>query len=132
MPLKLTLKPHERVIIGGAVVTNGASSCHLLIENNVPILRQSDILSESQANTPCRRIYFVIQLIYIDQAQSAELQPVFWELAREVLEAAPSMKNLISRISQFIIENKMYQALKTARKLIQYEEELIKNATEHS
>ncbi len=132
MPLKLTLKPHERVILGGAVVTNGASSCHLLIENNVPILRQSDILSESQANTPCRRIYFVIQLIYIDQAQSAELQPVFWELAREVLEAAPSMKNLISRISQFIIENKMYQALKTARKLIQYEEELIKNATEHS
>lgn len=132
MPLKLTLKPHERVILGGAVVTNGASSCHLLIENNVPILRQSDILSESQANTPCRRIYFVIQLIYIDQAQSAELQPVFWELAREVLEAAPSMKNLISRVSQFIIENKMYQALKTARKLIQYEEELIKNATEHS
>jgi len=132
MPLKLTLKPHERVILGGAVVTNGASSCHLLIENNVPILRQSDIFSESQANTPCRRIYFVIQLIYIDQAQSAELQPVFWELARAVLEAAPSMKNLISRISQFIIENKMYQALKTARKLIQYEEELIKNATEHS
>jgi len=132
MPLKLTLKPHERVILGGAVVTNGASSCHLLIENNVPILRQSDILSESQANTPCRRIYFVIQLIYIDQAQSAELQPVFWELARDILEAAPSMKNLISKISQFIIENKMYQALKAARKLIQYEEELIKNATKHS
>lgn len=130
MPLKLTLKPHERVILGGAVVTNGTSTCHLLIENNVPILRQSDILSESQANTPCRRIYFVIQLIYIDQAQSAELQPVFWELARDVLEAAPSMKNLISRISQFIIENKMYQALKAARKLIQYEEELINNATE--
>jgi flagellar protein FlbT len=130
MPLKLTLKPHERVILGGAVVTNGASSCHLLIENNVPILRQTDILSEAQANTPCRRIYFVIQLIYIDQAQSSELQPVYWELARDVLEAAPSMKNLISKISQFIIENKFYQALKTARKLIQYEEELIKNATE--
>jgi len=130
MPLKLTLKPHERVILGGAVITNGASSSHLLIENNVPILRQTDILSEAQANTPCRRIYFVLQLIYIDQAQSAELQPLYWELAREVLEAAPSMKNLISKISQFIIENKMYQALKAARKLIQYEEELIKNATE--
>lgn len=130
MPLKLTLKPHERVILGGAVITNGSSSCHLLIENNVPILRQADILSEAQANTPCRRIYFVLQLIYIDQAQSAELQPLYWDLAREVLEAAPSMKNLISRISQFIIDNKMYQALKTARKLIQYEEELINNATE--
>ena len=129
MPLKLTLKPHERVILGGAVITNGASASHLLIENNVPVLRQADILSEAQANTPCRRIYFVLQLLYIDQAQSAELHPVYWELAREVLEAAPSMKNLISRISQFIIENKMYQALKSAKKLIQYEEELINNAT---
>jgi len=130
MPLKLTLKPHERVVLGGAVIKNGASACHLLIENNVPILRQADILSEAEAHTPCRRIYFVIQLIYIDQAQSAELQPLYWELVREVLEAAPSMKNLISRISQFIIDNKLYQALKAARKLIQYEEELIKNATE--
>ena len=129
MPLKLTLKPHERVILGGAVITNGASASHLLIENNVPVLRQADILSEAQANTPCRRIYFVLQLLYIDQAQSAELHPVYWELAREVLEAAPSMKNLISKISQFIIENKMYQALKSAKKLIQYEEELINNAT---
>lgn len=130
MPLKLTLKPHERVVLGGAVVRNGATACHLLIENNIPILRQADILSESEATTPCRRIYFVIQLIYIDQAQSAELQPLYWDLVREVLEAAPSMKNLISRISQFIIDNKLYQALKAARKLIQYEEELIKNATE--
>ncbi len=131
MPLKLTLKPNERVVIGGAVITNGTSSAHIIIENNVPILRQSDILSESQANTPCRRIYFVIQLIYIDQAQSAKLQPLYWDLAREVLEAAPSMNSLISKISQFIIENKMYQALKAARKLIQYEEELINNATKH-
>jgi flagellar protein FlbT len=131
MPLKLTLKPNERVVIGGAVITNGTSSAHLIIENNVPILRQSDILSESQANTPCRRIYFVIQLIYVDQAQSAKLQPLYWDLAREVLEAAPSMNSLISKISQFIIENKMYQALKAARKLIQYEEELINNATKH-
>jgi len=128
MPLKLTLKPHERVVLGGAVVKNGASTCHFLIENNVPILRQADILSETQATTPCRKIYFIIQLMYIDQAQNAELQPVYWSIVREVIEAAPSMKALISKTSQFIIDGKYYQALKTARKLIQYEEELVKNA----
>ncbi|HPX60571.1 MAG TPA: flagellar biosynthesis repressor FlbT [Deltaproteobacteria bacterium] len=130
MPLKLTLKPHERVVLGGAVVKNGNSTCHFLVENNVPILRDVDILSESEASTPCRKIYFVIQLMYIDQAQITELQPIYWGLVREVLEAAPSMKALISKASQFIIDGKFYQALKTARKLIQYEEELIKNATE--
>jgi len=129
MALKLTLKPHERIIIGGAVIKNGAASCHLLIENNVPILRQTDILSESEANSPCRRIYFIIQLLYIDGDKNPELQPMYWELVSDVLGAAPSMKDMISQISQLIIKAKFYQALKIAKKLIQYEEELLNNFT---
>jgi len=129
VPLKLTLKPHEKVILGGAVIQNGASSCHLLIENNVPVLRQSDILTEAEANTPCRRIYFVIQLLYIDGDKNPELQPIYWELVNDVLGAAPSMKDLISQVSQLIIKAKFYQALKAAKKLIQYEAELLNSAT---
>ena len=130
MSLKLALKPHERIIIGGAVIKNGASSCHLLIENNVPILRQADILSEADANSPCRRIYFVIQLLYVEGDKNSELQPLYWELVSDVLSAAPSMKDLISQVSQLIIKNKFYQALKIAKKLIQYEEELLKNVSQ--
>jgi len=132
MSLKLALKPHERIIIGGAVIKNGASSCHLLMENNVPILRQADILSEADANSPCRRIYFVIQLLYIEGDKNPELQPLYWELVSDVLSAAPSMKDLISQVSQLIIKNKFYQALKIAKKLIQYEEELLKNVSQSS
>jgi flagellar protein FlbT len=127
MALKLALKPHERIILGGAVIRNGASSSHLLIENNVPILRQADILSEADADSPCRRIYFLIQLLYIDGDKNPELQPMYWELVSDVLSAAPSMKDLISQISQLIIKAKFYQALKIAKKLIQYEEELLNN-----
>src|SRR6185369_1474428 len=100
MSLKITLKPHEKVIIGGAVIKNGASACHLQVENNVPILRQADIITEHEANTPCRRIYMAIQLMYIDEKLSAEIHPLYWELVRDLLEAAPSMKDLISQISQ--------------------------------
>lgn len=127
MPLKLTLKPHERIIVGGAVIKNGASSSHFMVENNVPILRQTDIMAESAANSPCKRIYFAIQMLYIDSEKSLELQSFYNDLAQDVLEAAPSMKDLISEISQLIIEKKIYQALKVAKKLIQYEEELLKN-----
>src|SRR5262249_5631713 len=67
MPLKITLKPRERLILGGAVLRNGTAASHLLVENEVPILRERDILSERQANSPCRRIYFAIQLMYVDQ-----------------------------------------------------------------
>ena len=64
MALKITLKPNEKMIVGGAVVTNGnAKNSDLIIENNVPVLRQKDILSEQDAASHCSRIYFVIQLM---------------------------------------------------------------------
>lgn len=130
MPLKLTLKPHEKVIIGGAVISNGASASHICIENNVAVLRQADILTEAQADTPCKRIYLAIQLMYIDESCSPALHPVYWELVRGVIEAAPSMKDLLSQISQYIVDGAYYQALKQAKKLISQEEELLKNVSE--
>jgi flagellar biosynthesis repressor protein FlbT len=56
MALKIILKPHEPLIIGGAVITNGSTGTHLVVENNVPILRQKDIMSLQDADSPCRRI----------------------------------------------------------------------------
>ena len=58
MPLKITLKPRERLILGGAVLRNGDGATHLLVENEVPILRERDILTEKNAASPCRRVYF--------------------------------------------------------------------------
>ena len=130
MPLKLTLKPHEKVIIGGAVITNGGSASHFCVENNVAVLRQADILTEAQADTPCKRIYLAIQLMYIDEKSSSVLHPIYWELVKDVVEAAPSMKDLLSNISQYIIDGAYYQALKQAKKLILHEEELLKNVSE--
>jgi flagellar protein FlbT len=67
MPLKITLKPGERLVVGGAVITNGSNQkCDLIVNNNAPVLREKDILTEKEATTPCSRIYFTIQLMYID------------------------------------------------------------------
>ena len=66
MALRISLKPHEKMILGGAVIANdNNAACHLIIKNRVPILREKDILSEEEANSPSRRLYFVIQLMYI-------------------------------------------------------------------
>jgi len=129
MSLKITLKPHEKVVIGGAVIKNGSVGIHFLVENNVPILRQTDIITEHEAVTPCRRLYLAIQLMYIDSERRAETYPLYEELAKELLEAAPSMKDLISQISQAIVGDSYYQALKQTKKLITYEEELLRNGS---
>ena len=108
MPLQLTLKPGERVIVAGAVLTNGSSIAHLQIENHVPLLRQKDILTESEATSPCKKIYLVIQLMYIGGGLTAELAQVYWELVRDVLAAAPSTNDLISEISTYIVDSSFY------------------------
>lgn len=125
MALKITLKPHERLIVGGAVVTNGNARSDLIIENNVPILREKDILSEKNADTPCKRIYFVIQLMYVDDKNLSEHHALYWRLVRDVVKAAPSTTLLIDQISEQILHNNYYQALKKAKKLIEYEQEVI-------
>ncbi len=114
MALKITLKPGERMILGGTVVTNAnPASCDLVIENKVPILRQKDILSEKDADTPCRRIYFAVQLMYIDEDNHAAYHKLYWDLVRAVVEAAPSTVALIDGISEHILSRKILPGTQT-------------------
>lgn len=127
MALKIKLKPHERLIIGGAVVANGDAKCDLIIENEVPVLRDKDILREKEATTPCKRVYFIIQLMYVDGRDLVEKHNIYWSLVKDLVEAAPSTADILAEISGLIIEGRYYPALKLARKLIEYEE----GVTEH-
>ncbi len=129
MPLNLTLKPGERLIVGGAVLTNGSTVAHLLIENRVPLLRQKDIMTDAEATSPCKKIYLIVQLMYIGDGLTTELAQLYWDIVRDVIAAAPSTNDLISQISAYIVNSSFYPALKVAKKLISYEEELIKHAT---
>jgi flagellar protein FlbT len=124
MGLKITLKPNERMIIGGAVVTNGDTRAEFTIENKVPLLRQKDIMSENEANTPSRRLYFVIQLMYIDQDNVLTYHNTYWSIVQDIVKAAPSVLGLIDQISELILGNQHYQALKLAKTLIEYEQEV--------
>ena len=128
MALKISLKPDEKIIIGGAVVTNGNTTSNLAIENRVTILREKDIMKEAKANTPCRKIYFVIQLMYIEEANVVEYHKTYWELIRSIVAAAPSTLDLIDPISSHLLNGEYYKALKLTRKLIDYEEEAVENA----
>lgn len=125
MSLKITLKVHEKFIIGGAVITNGDAKSTFVVENDVPILREKDIMTLAAANTPCKRIYFAIQLMYIDGKNMPEHHKTYWELVKDVAQAAPSQKTLLQEISNHILNDRYYQALKDTKKLIAYEEEVV-------
>jgi flagellar biosynthesis repressor protein FlbT len=127
MSLKIVLKANEKVIIGSAVLRNGNRNAELFVENTVPILRQKDILSEKDANTPARHVYFAIQLMYIDlEKRDAHIES-FFRLAHDIVEAAPSTRKLVLKLCEQVAASQFYQALKTSRELIDYEEELTSN-----
>jgi len=126
MSLKLHLKAHEKIIIGGAVIQCGNRPIEFTVENNVPILRQKDIMTETGANSPARRVYFVLQLMYIDSgADGSNYRDVFRELEREITTAVPSSQRFFDEISGEIATGRFYQALKAAQALMVYESQLL-------
>lgn len=130
MGLVLTLKPQERIILGGAVVrNNGNYSAQLLIETNVPILRWPNILPESDVNTPCGRIYMAIELMYIQPEKYDEYMKLYLTLTEELLAAAPSMTPQLEEISPLVLAGEYYKALQKMKRLLQSEKNLLEIAT---
>ncbi|WP_181702310.1 flagellar biosynthesis repressor FlbT [Chthonobacter albigriseus] len=124
MALKVELKPGERIIIGESVITNDNQRTRLFIEGSAPILREKDILTAKTANTPAKRIYLCVQLMYLSQ-DVAKFQKEYFEFVKDIIEAAPSTLDIVSTISNYILSDSLYKALKEARALIEYEKKLI-------
>jgi flagellar protein FlbT len=127
MALKVELKPGERFIVGDCLITNTDQRTRLLIDGEAPILREKDILTAATADSPAKRIYLAVQLMYLAKNPCCHHETYF-QLVRDILIAAPSTWPYIENINNHILTGQMYKALKHARKLIAYEEELIANA----
>lgn len=127
MSLKVELKPGERLIIGNCVVTNSDQRTRLFIDGKAPILREKDILTVESANSPAKRIYLAVQLMYIYE-DVERIRKDYFQLINEIITAAPSTTPLVDEINNEILTGSLYKALKAAKKLIQYEQDLLANA----
>ena len=127
MALRIELKPGERILIGESVLMNGDQRASFLIEGIAPILREKDILTPEQADTPARRIYLAVQLMYTSRDPRAH-HDVYFALVRDIVQAAPSTFRYVETINNRILTGDLYKALKEAKKLIDYERELLQNA----
>jgi flagellar protein FlbT len=127
MGLKVELKPGERIIVGESVITNDDQRTRLVIEGEAPILREKDILTVEAADTPCKKIYLVVQLMYLSR-DPAPHHDLYFQLMREVLAAAPSTRPYFDNINNNILTGMLYKALKETQRLLEYEKELFQHA----
>ena len=128
MPLKISLKQNEKIYINGAVIKNGNTVANISIENSdVSILRQNNIMKEEDITTYCKKIYYTIQLMYIDPNNLQKYIDEYWTLVNVLVEIVPTLTEIIDNINHLLIDNQYYQALKKASELISIEEEYMKN-----
>jgi flagellar biosynthesis repressor protein FlbT len=128
MALKVELKPHERIIVGTVVIRADDQRIRIYIEGDAPILREKDILTAETANSPAKRIYLAVQLMYLAQDVGPH-HDVYFQLVNQFIEAAPSALPIVAEINNRILSGNLYKALKAARRLVTYEGELITHAT---
>ena len=127
MSLKVEVKPGEKLLVGNSVITNGDQRIRIFIEGKAPILREKDILTPETADSPARRIYFAVQLMYLHE-DTVSLRGEYFQLVNDIVKAAPSTIPYVDAINNEILTGSLYKAMKAAGQLIRYEQELLANA----
>src|SRR5215470_8951142 len=124
MSLKVELKSLARIIIGQSVITNSETRTRLLIDGKAPILREKDILTAETANTPVKRLYLCVQMMYLED-DIPKYQDLYMDFVKDLLEAVPRFRPSIETASKLILSGSLYNSLKEIQKLIEQEAELL-------
>lgn len=125
MPLKLSLKPGEKFVLNGAVVENGDRRATLILQNRASVLREKDIMQEAEVDSPAKRIYFPVMMMYVDQGRDG---PFYEEFVMRMTEFMSAVRNpeILAEcvgISREVMAGEFYKALIKCRTLIAYEGE---------
>ena len=136
MPLKLSLKPHEKFVVNGAVMINGDRKSEVVLQNKASILREKDILQPNDATTPLKRVYFPIQMMYLESSAGGENIDAYYDAFAERMAdfmgviSNPDVMAACVAISRDVLAGHYYRALMTCRRLFDYEQERLNYAPE--
>jgi flagellar biosynthesis repressor protein FlbT len=122
MPLRVELKPFERIVVGESVIINSGSRTCFLIDGEAPILRERDTVTAETANTPAKRLYFCIQMMYLKN-DIARYRTSYLGFLACLREAMPGSRDAIDAVDDHVSASALYKALKEARKLMKREQE---------
>jgi flagellar biosynthesis repressor protein FlbT len=125
MPLKLSLKPGEKFVLNGAVLSNGDKRASLVVQNKACVLREKDIMQPEEANTPARRVYFPIMMMYLDEETAGTYYSQFALRMTEFMNAIKDRQALAAcvDISKDVMMGAYYKALVKCKTLFDFEQE---------
>ena len=126
MALKVELKPNERILIGESVITNCDQRSWLVIEGSSPILREKDILTAG-ARRHAGQAHLSRGAADVHVARPARApRDLLSRWCARSCRRRPAPGRYVEIINNQILTGNLYKALKEAKKLIAYEEELLR------
>ncbi len=122
MPLSIPLPAGAKIIINGAVIENsGSANITLTVHNKANILRDKDVVTPSEADTPAKEIYHAVQNAYLFESNRDEWLGLSATLMIQFELAQPDSGPVIEHIRELIRDDKLYNALRACRRLISFE-----------
>ena len=124
MPLRVELKPFERIVIGETVLINSGTRTSFLIDGDAPILRERDTVTAETANTPAKRLYLCVQTMYLKN-DIPSYRPRIRASCAICATASPGDRLTIDAANAPCSSGALYKALKEIRKLMKREDALL-------
>jgi flagellar protein FlbT len=116
--MNLTLRAGERLFINGAVIrTDRKATIELL--NDATFLLEAHVMQASDATTPLRQIYFVIQVMLMDPPSAKTTADLAQALIAKALGAfdTPEVRAGLRNVIDLIGRSRYFEAMKTIRAL---------------
>ena len=127
MPLRIKLPSKERIIINGAVLENAGEATTIILHNHADILRRKEVMSEADAQSPARRVYYALQCAYMFEDERVRYRQMALELLNQYENAAPSGAPITEKIRAEIEKDRLYNALRNTHDLIEHEVERMRS-----
>ena len=133
MPLMVRLGANEKMIINGAVVSvEGGRAAKIVVHNNACVLRGKDVLTADEIDTPVKRIYFAVQMLYIDADSKDHYFQEFTDRLNDVIGITGSeeIRQILYMIQAYVEGGAYYNALAALRRVLEYETRLLSYGTD--
>src|SRR6478609_3126800 len=108
VPLRVELKPFERIVIGETVLVNSGTRTSFLIDGDAPILRERDTINAETANTPARRLYLCLQTMYLKN-DIPRYRTAYQGFLRGLREASPGARVTIDAANDHVSSGALYK-----------------------
>ena len=129
--LVLKIAPGERFIVNGAILENGDKPARIRItDSDARVLRCRDALRPEDVNTPCKQIYYAVQLLITGDLEEMGTLPAIDDECAKLLDIfKPIDAELIPALRSMISRGNYYSALCQLRQILVIESKLLARAS---